>query len=217
MFSNDYESSNQNFNNENKHKYYARLLTKLCVIIFSIIFLIMSLISVIMLFMASFRDYVIVLLGLIIALIFILINMALIVYCVTRKGNYYHYAFYTTNTFCVILLGIITIIYGGLSIGDFLATYIVNVYIFILLSNLCFCLLPLMKRYDFNQNDSTNSNNENTNQVVESTIYNEQQRMLEQELAEERQRYKVLQLQQELNAIKQQTDNLINNAKENKD
>ena len=51
----------------------------------------------------------------------------------------------------------------------------------------------------------------------ENDLFAEQRLALENEIKEQKQKQKIFQLQQELNAIKQQTDNLINNAKENKD
>ena len=51
----------------------------------------------------------------------------------------------------------------------------------------------------------------------ENDLFAEQRLALENEIKEQKQKQKIFQLQQELNAIKQQTDNLINSTKENKD
>ena len=51
----------------------------------------------------------------------------------------------------------------------------------------------------------------------EDDLFAEQKLALENEIKEQKQKQKLFQLQQELNTIKQQTDNLINSTKENKD
>ena len=222
----------------------TKFLIKSTLILIALILMVMAVISIINTFrLNSITESVgsmstSVIIGLVFAILFAIYNIGLICYHMFSKNNI-SYMISIIQFAIILMLGIIAIVFYCLSTDlttlvinedavELLMLPLVSEALFdILLSTLCLSIIPYVQFYknkgcenkdiqSINISDNT-QNNKEKDSIQGSTIYNEQQRKLEQELAEERQRYKVLQLQQEINAVKQQTDKLVNNTKENKD